>query len=253
MRQWSDEWFVPTGIISAKILDFDSDGAEEMLVCYTNTKFDYEIYMDMYEMVKGKVVLADSISFSAYRKAYGTKMSTLKDTEAFRSVNAVRAGETYYIMCEEDDEWRAFGDEMAQNYWLLHYQNDKFQYAGSMTGVPGVFFGFTGYEFENGKLKSSRLYYGDEYGEENGQTPLYDEFSIAATEFFKKFGISLTSNVDLIRDVELGSILAEKNEKVVIFEFTNKLVNEENDVYEFLATLKRDKLLEEVQKPEGYL
>ncbi len=252
MHKWDDDWFDAAGIISAKILDFDSDGADEMLVCYTNTKFDYEIYMDMYELVKGKVVLADSISFSAYRKAYGTKMSTLKDTEAFRSVNAVRAGGTYYLMCEEDDEWRAFGDEMAQNYWLLHYQNDKFQYAGSLTGVPGVFFGFTGYEFENGKLKSARLYYGDEYGEENGQTPLYDEFSIAAAEFFKKFGVFLTDDVDLIRDVALGSILAEKNEVSVIFEFTNKLMNEENEIYEFLATLKRDTLLEEVQKEKVY-
>lgn len=253
MHQWSDDWFDAAGIISAKVLDFDSDGTDEMLVCYTNKKSGYEIYMDMYELVKGKVVLADSVSFSAYRKAYGTKMSTLKDTEAFRSVNAVRVGETYYIMCEEDDEWRAFGDEMAQNYWLLHYQKDKFQYAGSLTGVPGVFFGFTGYEFENEELKSSRLYYGDEYGEENGQIPLYDEFSIAAAEFFKLFGISLTDDVDLIRDVELGSILAEKNEKVVIFEFTNKLINEKNDVYEFLATLKRDTLLEEVQKHGTYL
>ena len=251
MQKWNDAWFDPTGIISAKILDFDSDDKDEMLVCYTKqatyNRENYQIYLDMYELINGKVVLADSMLFSAYDRVFGTVWDTVLDMESFCSLNAIKLNKTWFLMCEEDGEWCAFRDgfEMPQNYWLLSYQNNKFQYEGSLTSVGGVFFGFIGHEFRNGKLVSSRLYYGDEYGEETGQIPLFDEFPAAAESFFGKFGISLTDDVDLIRDVELGSILSNRNNKENVFEFVSKLVSEEDDTYEFVVTVTREEMMKD--------
>lgn len=100
----------------------------------------------------------------------------------------MRAEGKCYLICEEDGEGSVYRDEMPQNYWLLQYKN--------------------------GGLASTNLYYGDECGEEMEQTPLYDDFAIAAREFFKKYGISLADDVDLIRDVGLGTILSNQNVKV---------------------------------------
>lgn len=247
MTKREDAWFHPEGIISAKIMDFDSDGKNEMLVCdtkpYSGDPDCRQIYLNMYEIVDGKVILADSVPYSAYQSSYDTYLCSSEDTELFCGFNAVNIDGTWCLVCEEDGEWRVFGDEMAQNYWILTYQNQKFRYEASLTGVPGVFFGFIGYEFSDGRLNASKLYYGDEYGEEEGMVPLYDEFAVALTEFFKKYKISLKNDVDLIRDVELGSILSEQNEKVNLFQFTNKLVEEEEEEgYRFTAVLKRDEM-----------
>ena len=254
MHTSDDAWFNPSGMISAKIMDFDSDGADEMLVCYTKS-FDtsgkvHKIYLDMYEQSGGKVVLADSTVFSAYRSTYDTELLSSQDMEMICSLNAVQINGEWCLMCEEDGEWSAFRDEMPQNYWVLKYQDNQFRYMGSLTGVEGVFFGFWGYEFQNGALTNSSLYYGDEYGEENGITPLYDDFAVAASAFFGKLGIFLKDDVDLIRDVELGTILSEKNNTSCIFEFTNKLADngDGEDAFEFSSSLKRDVLLEEVLK-----
>lgn len=45
----------------------------------------------MYEEDNGKVVLADSMLFSAYQSSYGTVLSFLEDLELYRSINAVKA------------------------------------------------------------------------------------------------------------------------------------------------------------------
>lgn len=63
-------------------------------------------------------------------------------------------------------------------------------------------------------------------------------------EFFRKYKISVTDDVDLFQDVELGSILSDKNDKVNLFELTNIIVDGKEDVYEFTSTLKREELLE---------
>ena len=39
MQKWDDAWFDPCGILCAKIMDFDLDGKEEMLVCDTKPYF----------------------------------------------------------------------------------------------------------------------------------------------------------------------------------------------------------------------
>lgn len=253
MHKWDDEWLDPSGIISATVLDFDSDGEDEMLVCCmepsSSNKGSYQIVMKMYEVINGIVVLADSLLFNAYHEFQdsGVLLSPALWAEHLFNMHIVRLNGSCYLMCENESIWGTFADGFSQDYWIMAYQNNKLQYVGSFTQTGGGSSGFeyTGYEFENGKLVDSILYYNEEYPYYGG-TPLYDDFATGVAEFLKKFGISVTTDIRMYRDVELGTILSEKNDKSEIFRFTNKNVSNDysSSTYKFVATLNRAEVLE---------
>ena len=193
----------PGGVISATILDFDLDGEEEMMVCYTEPSADmsgeYEIMLAMYEAAEGNAVLADKVPLVAYQEWNGAfRLSGNQWMDIFLDVNAVRTNGRCYIMFEERQIARAFADGQDNNYWLMVYEDGKWNYAGSFTqdAIGSAGFSYTGYEFENGALVSSQVYY-DEQSMWEGTSALYEDFSVAITEFFGKFGIRLISDVDL--------------------------------------------------------
>lgn len=228
MSTTQDSWMNPGGVISATILDFDLDGEEEMMVCYTEPSADmsgeYEIMLAMYEAAEGNAVLADKVPLVAYQEWNGAfRLSGNQWMDIFLDVNAVRANGRCYIMFEERQIARAFADGQDNNYWLMVYEDGKWNYAGSFTqdAIGSAGFSYTGYEFENGALVSSQVYY-DEQSMWEGTSALYEDFSVAITEFFGKFGIRLISDVDLYGS-DVIPMLADDNDKTAIFAFTNRL------------------------------
>lgn len=247
MHKWDDEWMNPTGILSATILDFDSDGEEEMLVCYTepssSDKKYYQIVMDMYEVTNGTVVLADSMPFSSANNMYGEgiQLTRSQGNSILLDLHVVKLNGKKCLLCE-NEEIATFSDGCFQDYWVVVYQNDKLQYRGSFTQTDGgdEMFEYTGYEFEDGKLINSQLYYNEGYPT-FGNKPLYNDLSTSVAAFFSKMGISVITDIEMYRDVELGTILSENNDKSEIFRFINKETSSDytSSTYKFTATLNR--------------
>ena len=76
MNTWEDKWFNNQGILAYEILDFDSDGAYEMLVCYTaesdpsygEEKLGKRVLMSMYEVEDDKIKEIDFMPFRGYHE-----------------------------------------------------------------------------------------------------------------------------------------------------------------------------------------
>ena len=259
MHTMDDAWMNPKGIMSATVLDFDSDGVDELLVCYTKLTEDtnpytgdyYRIVMNMYEVVDGEAVLADHVPFATYCDSQGSvvdEMAWLSESQfdvETLSVHAVEVNGNVYIMCEEYSLASSFADGMYKAYWMMEYTDGKLEYVCSFTqtGAGSSEFRYAGYDFSNGMLVDSNLYYCEDWyegvDEWNDEKPLYDDFTLAITEFFKKYGIEL-KNTDLDNySVSMGTILSATNEKARVFEFINKVMKEdyERQTFEYQATL----------------
>lgn len=221
---------------------------EEMLVCYTepspSDKKYYQIVMHMYEVINGNVVLADSMPFKAYDEFHGGGESLTSSlwADILLDLHVVRLNGKSYLICEEEAIWGSFGDASARDYWVVVYQKDKLQYrtAFSQTAGGSASFQYTGYEFEDGKLIDSQLYYNEGYPT-FGDKPLYDDYATSVAAFFSKMGISVITDIEMHRDVQLGTILSENNDKSEIFRFINKETNHDytSSTYKFTATLNR--------------
>lgn len=256
MHTKNDEWLNPIGIMNVSILDFDLDGMDEMLVFYTESENEndeqssYRIVMSMYEVTDGEAVLADSVPFSGYcdlweDEKYAVALSTAEEKEISIAANVLWLNGKYCIMCEDYQLARSFADGIYKAYWVMEYVEGKLQYICSYTqmeaGSSGLSYG--GYEFSNGTLVGSDLYYCEDwyegYGEWQGDIPLYDDYNLAITEFFNKYSIRIDSDILQNYDVSMGSILSDDNSREAIFEFTNKLLSSDydNQIYKYQATL----------------
>lgn len=229
MRQTSDRWLNPRGVISATITDFDQDDEEEMLVCYMEpsegSPDSCEMVLSMYEIGQGEAVLADKVLFHTYNDKWEERLS-LSEAQWVNVdyyVNLVRSQDRVYIMCEQENIAGAFADGQDRNYWTMVYQDGGWQYAGSFTQTDGGSSGFayTGYEFEQGTLVNSQLYY-DEQGRWTGSNPLYEDFSTAIREFFGRQEIRVRGE-----SAEYGSngrsILSDDNDRTAVFTFHSGL------------------------------
>lgn len=251
MHSSEDKWMDVNGVISATILDFDSDGADEMLVCYADpteaSKGYIQIIMNMYELFDGKEVLADSVTFKPWRTdnyPYDS-IEMLQFCNSLFGINVVKVNGICYLMCEKHYVAQAFANGANQNYWAMVYQNNRLQYTGSFTQTAGgsIGFAYTGYEFKDGVLIDSKLYYNEIYSMGGyGEVPLYSDFGTAIKKFFKKFGILLTADVLYAYCGQLKTILSEDNDKTEIFTFTNELVNGNHSIPKFTATLNRTEI-----------
>ncbi|MGN0342013.1 MAG: hypothetical protein ACI4DO_04390, partial [Roseburia sp.] len=229
MHTPDDTWMNPNGIMSATVLDFDSDGADEMLVCYTELAEDvnyyshdyYKIVMSMYEEMDGEAVLADQVPFSTYCDwQYGVvddvaRLSYCKSDDEALSLHSVQVDGNIYIMCEEYLLGRNFADGMYRAYWMMEYVDGNLEYVCSYAqlGVGSAEFQYAGYDFSDGTLVESNLYYCEGWYEGIEQwdedIPLYDDYTLAITNFFKKYGIELNTSALKDYDVTMGSILSD--------------------------------------------
>ena len=257
MYEPNENWFDPSGIMGATIMDFDSDGSDEMLVCisekcdhYNNGGF--HIMLHMYEAENGEIVEADSILFGAYIQAEYLQTNQMEVTlwksnwpEEIIAVNAVPANGRCNIVCENYRIARAFADGQEQSYWILEYADGKFRYVASFTQTDGgsAGFAYTGYDFEYGTCTNADVYYS-----EWPETPaLYPNFGQAITEFFSAYNIKLNSTISGYSYASDGynnpfqSILSSENNQTLILELINKMTSSDwsASVFEFSTTLRR--------------
>ena len=245
MRQTVDRWLNPRGVISATIKDFDGDGEEEMMVFHTEPSAEnpdlYEIQMSMYEIKEGRAVIEDKALFRPYNDQWemAVYLSENEWNEVSFRVNLVENQGHSYVMCEEESVAGAFADGQDRNYWAMIYEDGKWEYALSYTQTAGgsAGFAYTGYEFDEGRV-NSQLYY-EEDGAWRGTEALYGDFSTAIREYFDKYGIHLRSH-PAEYGLNVGSLLADDNDKQKIFEFTNELSRIQSMGYECHAVMSVD-------------
>lgn len=249
MHSTEEKWLKPSGIMDVMLLDFDQDGALEMLVCYTwqrGGQDTYDIYMAMYEMIDGKVELASNVPFAAYHDAIQNESwnETLLEAEWCEmslNASAVQVDGIYYIVCEAYRVYGAFADGQSQDYWAMTYQNGELQYAFSFTQTGGGSsdFEYTGYEFVDGICTEAEIYYDEWY--ENEGTALYDSFDSAITAFFNKHGIRIKKDLDHYRNEDKSTILLMGENNIVnLFEFVNNMIRSDYSMstFDFEAALK---------------
>ncbi|MCD7818855.1 MAG: hypothetical protein LUH07_07365, partial [Lachnospiraceae bacterium] len=267
--QWaSDKWLDPSGILSATILDFDSDGALEMLVCiseecphqamdYDYVSHQYHISMEVYEIENGMAVNLCSTLFGAYTESEYS--SDNQDEVGFDeemanneyiSANIFEINEEYFIVCEAKSVYFAFTIGQWQSYWIMKYNGVEFQYVGSLTQTAGGNGGYeyTAYSFDNGLAVIDTLYY-SEQNEHSGDA-LYNSIREAVRAFFGTYDIDTS---DFIIDYEnaddgacdLQSTFLRSNNITEAFTFTNSEINFNYDASanigtgEYLANLSR--------------
>ncbi len=257
MTTWYDEWLECAGLVSASILDFDSDDLVEMLVCTAQVVEDrYSvIVMDMWEVEAGTAVLATSIEYTPYfsyrRDSRYTISSASSDAYAL-TVTAVQTGEDCYLFCEMDDRWYVFADGSGFEYWMLQYKDGTFRYIASLTtwGWGSGEFYYYGVTFNQGKYVSDVLYYATWVED---VSPLYTSFAEAATAYFGQYGVQTRSDASVETS---ASILSSDNDSVLIFRCVNEVTYAKYDPdgtskAEFAFTLTRgNTLLQRVTSSE---
>lgn len=264
MYEYNDEWFAPSGMISAEILDFDSDGSEEMLVCAAeecthSNNGSYHIVMEMYEAENGEAAQAATALLGEYIEADYVPTKQLETalrpnywTEEIIAVNAVLINEKYYLVCENHSVAGAFADGQSQSYWILEYADGAIQFVGSFTQTDGGSsdFAYTGYAFADGACVKSDLY----YGEWNADSALYSDFGQAITNFFEGYDIQLDDTIKNYKRASDGygqyqSILSVENDQRLMFELINRKTSTEwHSPFDFAAVLRRGNDLLDLEK-----
>lgn len=264
-----NEWLVASGIMSATILDFDSDGLDEMMVCISekcNHRDDsiyydgpYHIMMYMYEYNAGEIIQADAILMGPYLESkymdlpmYELPILSYAAENSIIAVNTLLIDESYYVVCEYSATSGFFYDGYMEACWLLEYTDGAFEYVGSFTqdGAGSEVFSYTGYMFSDGICVKSALYCG---GWEFDDDPLYPQFGQAMFAFFDDYKVQLDSRTKDLEggfdimlysgDGRIQSILSPENDKLLNFEFvimpTNVGYYTFGDSVNFSATLSR--------------
>ena len=252
MSSPDDEWFNPNGILSTTILDFDSDGSDEMLVCAAekleqSDTSESNIVLYMYDIQNGEIIQSDKMLLGAYIQSDYMDTNQVEVTlrpnywkEEIISVHTLLNNEKSYIVCENRAYSSAFANGDTQSYWILEYINGVFRYVCSFTQTDGGSMGFeyTGYVFENGICIKSDLYYS---AAPNEYSP-YSSFGQAITTFFDQYGLKLNDDIKNQNSVfsdEFHSVLSPENDMVLNFELVNTMISSDflNGIYRFSAAL----------------
>lgn len=240
MNSPQDEWLKPYGVMSATIMDFDSDREDEMLVSiaeeceHDTSNTQYHIMLHMFEMENGSIIEKDTILFGAYyADGYWPIEVTLalnEWCEDYIGIHTINTEDYPYIICEYQSHATFFADGMEQSYWILEYRDGTFRYVSSFTQTDGGSsdFEFTFYTFENGTQTGAQVYYSEWYD----ASPLFNDYGQALKEFFSTYGVILQSQVDNWDTAydginNIGIILSTENELTQNLEFTNQKIAEE--------------------------
>ena len=139
MLTQDDKWFQDSGVISATILDFDSDLIDEMLVCIAepcNHIDENSVYADpahiimyMFDYKNGEALQTDSMLLGAYIQSEGEQKAEQVEVslysnypvEGMVAVNYIQDNGKGYILCENFGRIRVFGDGLHRSYWMLEY------------------------------------------------------------------------------------------------------------------------------------
>jgi len=241
MRSETDKWLNPNGIVSTTIWDFDNDGSQEMLVVISKkVSGEYCLTLDMYEVKNNSAVLSDNMPFKEYFENNNTYRNgiTIRENEWHNisiTVDTVIRDKKSYILCKEKSKAVAFADGLGCGYWIVKYSDNKLQYVcsfGDWIAGSGEH-EFIGYDFQNGKLIGSAVYYAYGYMKNN---PLYDSFDKAINAFFGKYGFALKS-YGSIYDYGDYKYNIDDLESELVFDFENE--NTSRWPYTYIATVTR--------------
>lgn len=195
----SIEWLDPQGVMSANVMDFDNDGASEMLVFYskpcTQDETMYSIMMDMYEFQNGVAELADSTIALGY--VYASESASYGDSGMLCKDQGVDVGYCYnianvngenLILCQDEEICSLYCDGVYLEYWAMAYNGTKFQYRFdyAQNGPESDGFEYYGYEFKDGDVSNKKLCY-SQYDDPSSDGSGYAK---ALTEYFKQYGVS---------------------------------------------------------------
>ncbi len=258
MSSPEDEWFAPGGVISATVLDFDSDGETEMLVFVAQPgRLDsYQITMQMYEIQNNKAV---AVATAPLGCPYGDDEMKLArqvftlDRNNFElaqlCVTAVQTESKCYILGEYSGDGRPFASGSDAGYWVMEYTNGAFQDVCAFARDAGSDpMPYTVCDFENGKLKNIQAILTSEHEEYYNPTPVI-------ADYFSGYGmiVDLEHEVGYISRVaemsptaykEYSSILTKENKTTRLFCYSNRWVNTRTyfGPYTFEAVLESDPL-----------
>lgn len=217
MRVESDCWLDNSGIMSAKIKDFDNDGKNEMLVCIAVERpgEDYsDIKMQMYEKTKQGVSFLDEIYFEAYGRENDIYMRKNLASEASYNINFIR---NKYIVCEFIEYAACFADGMSRSYWILQYRNGKFEYVNSLTqpGFASSCSQYIYYKLENGQVVNEEIYYGF-----HNNKAKYETYEQAVTKYFEIMNMKIyPTRINDIHKLTKKSVLKESKESTKLLSF----------------------------------
>lgn len=251
MNTWEDKWFQNQGIFAYEILDFDSDGIDEMLVCYTaepdityGTNGDGKrVLLSMYEVIDDSVKEVDSMPFRGYHEEdllnyEWTLPEELWKEEWLRVTIILNGNNQNYILCEGVSLSGLFADGYFNAVWLLEYDDQQFDYVCSLTqdgeGSDGM--SYTGFSFNDGmEVKSEVL-----YSENKTDNAIYSDWSEALVEFLQQHGVEAKE----VTSDSKGVGFEDNSNFIEVFEFSNRMVKYNSDTYgaTFEAVMKSDSL-----------
>lgn len=245
MKTMYDNWFNPSGILSAKIYDFDNDGikelflirieeAEEKSSVYNNQCSEYYFYGEIYKFINNTITLIDKTLIKSCDNFETDEYISFK----FMSnqyciddlyINIVSIDNRNYILFEFNSYPGAFATgEAYYSCWALEYKQEKLNMVFGISGT-GLDCGYvTGYNFDSGNLNSKVLLYSEMDETKSGD---YKSFNEAIKGFLGKFNISTKDGTDY-RTIE-ESILSDENKIEKILEYHIKSVNNNSNQFIF--------------------
>ena len=245
MKTMYDNWFNPSGILSAKIYDFDNDGIKELFLIrieeatekssvYNNQCSEYYFYGEIHKFINNTITLIDKTLIKSYDNFETDEYIAFK----FMSnqyciddlfINIVPVDNRNYILFEFKSYPGAFATgEGYYACWALEYKQEKLNMVFGISGT-GLDCGYvTGYTFDSGNLNSKVLLYSEMDETKNED---YKSFNEAIKGFLGKFNISTKDCTDY-RTIE-ESILSDENKIEKILEYHIKRINNNSNQFIF--------------------
>lgn len=242
MKNPYDNWLNPSGILSAKIYDFDNDGVKELFLIrieeapekvniYNNQCSEYYFYAEVYSLVDDNIQLLDKLLLTTYNE--NDKKTLRLNSNQFSNqgifVNMVSVDDNNYIVFEDNFIIRTFANGSNNDYWVLQYKNNKLNKVLSFTQTAGGSseFEYTGYIFDSDNLTSKELLYSEWY-EHQGS---YESFNEALKVFFSKINIQIDDSFEY-RPMD-NSILSSENKIEKIFEYHVRNINSDFNLNQY--------------------
>lgn len=225
-----DEWFNPKGILSAIIYDLDRDNHKEALVARViegeNSRDDYVLLLEVYEIENNEVVLASSITMDEV--SWGKNSFTDSNTH----VNIIETDKGRYIFCEQYSSAGYFADGTSKDYWALKYDDElEMVVAFCQTAGGSSDFAYTGYEYKDGKVVNEKVLFDEMSGHYNSSEEAKNAYQNAISGWFGKYKIYVTKGLKSGYQFTGESILSSKNKIIPVTDYVSKCVDYSFEVY----------------------
>lgn len=220
MNKPETDWLKPEGVLSVYVEDLDNDGSKEMIAFYFKNgspvhggmNTTHVMAADVYEIKDEVVTLADKQDIAVYHSFAQTPVALYSNHHLEDEFYAtlVNTDEKKLIVCEYSTVSTVFSDGMFESWWALEYNGYKLDvdFTVSLAGPGSADFEYTGYDLENGNVKSEEILY-TEYDEQSK----YKSANQAVKAYFEAQGVSCI-------EAEKGSILQNNQYATKLFSYS---------------------------------